>query len=267
MSIINLFLSENHNLWPFVAVVVLLLALIFFGIFRDLPGLWSQKTVTEEDLLEARRHMVDQDLKARGIRDRRVLEAMAAVPRHLFVSKKYWASAYKDHPLPIEYGQTISQPYIVALMTELLELKGEEKVLEVGTGSGYQAAVLSLLAKEVYTVEILPGLAETARQTLEQLGYTNVQVKLGDGYYGWEEKRPFDGIVITASSPEIPALLWEQLREGGRLVMPQGDQRETQRLIRIRKVGGKPQIEDITGVLFVPMTGRMEDPPQRETGK
>lgn len=210
---------------------------------------------TEENFTRSRREMVERDLRPRGIKDPRVIEAMSAVPRHLFVPDGQRRFAYTDRPLPIGEGQTISQPYIVAFMTELLELKGTEKVLEIGTGSGYQAAVLSLLAKEVYTIEIIPSLAETARQTLARLGYGNVSVKIGDGFFGWPEKAPFDAILVTASAERIPDPLWQQLGEEGRLVMPMGPERRTQRLIRARKIQGRRHLEVITDVIFVPMTG------------
>ncbi|MGH7765979.1 MAG: protein-L-isoaspartate(D-aspartate) O-methyltransferase [Candidatus Binatia bacterium] len=201
--------------------------------------------------------MVERDLAARGIKDRKVLDAMGLVPRHLFVRATDLGAAYEDRPLPIGEGQTISQPYVVALMSELLELKESEKLLEIGAGSGYQAAVLSLLAKEVYTIEIIPSLAERAKATLSRLGYDNVQVKTGDGFYGWEEKGPFDAILLTAAAEKIPEPLWRQLREEGRLVMPMGKERQTQRLVRVKKIAGQQRIERITEVVFVPMTGEV----------
>ncbi|MBI2358038.1 MAG: protein-L-isoaspartate(D-aspartate) O-methyltransferase [Deltaproteobacteria bacterium] len=199
--------------------------------------------------------MVERDLRARGIRDPKVLQALSLVPRHLFVPESLQASAYEDRPLPIGEGQTISQPYIVALMTELLELGGAEKVLEIGTGSGYQAAVLSHLAKEVYTIEIVAVLAAKAQETLQRLGYDTVRVLVGDGFFGWKQAAPFDAILVTAAAERIPEPLWRQLREGGRLVMPLGRSRGPQKLVRARKIQGKRQIEEITGVVFVPMTG------------
>jgi protein-L-isoaspartate(D-aspartate) O-methyltransferase len=201
--------------------------------------------------------MVERDLAARGIKDRKVLEAMGLVPRHLFVAAKDAAAAYEDRPLPIGEGQTISQPYVVALMSELLELKESEKLLEIGTGSGYQAAVLSRLAKEVYTIEIIPSLAGRAKETLALLGYDNVQVKTGDGFYGWEEKGPFDAVLLTAAAEKIPEPLWRQLREAGRLVMPMGKERQTQKLVRVKKIAGQQRVERITEVVFVPMTGEV----------
>lgn len=213
----------------------------------------------EADFPRLRREMVEKDLRGRGIKDRKVMDAMSLVPRHLFVPARQRAFAYEDRPLPIGEGQTISQPYIVALMTELLELKSGEKVLEVGTGSGYQAAVLSHIATEVYTIEIVPSLAERARETLLRLGYRNVRVKTGDGFFGWEEKGPFDAILITASAEKIPDPLWAQLREGGKLIIPLGEERWGQRLVRVRKKAGKPVIEEVADVAFVPMTGAIQE--------
>ncbi|NIO09619.1 MAG: protein-L-isoaspartate(D-aspartate) O-methyltransferase [Deltaproteobacteria bacterium] len=209
----------------------------------------------EDNFALLRKTMVERDLVRRGIKDPRVLGAMARVERHLFVPDGLELLAYTDRPLPIGGDQTISQPYVVALMTELLNLTGEEKVLEIGTGSGYQAAILSVLAREVYTIEILPSLAEDAKARLERLGYRNVQVKTGDGFFGWEEKGPFDAILVTASADQIPAPLWKQLQEGGRLIMPLGESHKPQRLVRVTKIKGKRHEETITGVIFVPMTG------------
>ena len=207
------------------------------------------------DLAKIRRDMVRNHIVARGVRSERVVEAMEKVPREAFLPEHYQEFAYEDSPLPIDEGQTISQPYIVALMTELLELKGSEKVLEVGTGSGYQAAVLSQIAREVYTIEIIPSLAERAKETLARLGYSNAWVKTGDGFFGWEEKGPFDAILVTASAQKIPEPLWHQLREEGRLVMPLGREHQSQKLVRVRKIAGRRHVENITGVIFVPMTG------------
>ncbi len=234
----------------FVSILSLFLPFVLF----QFPG---EKGERQGDFFRARRQMVES-LRAQGIKDPRVLEAMSLAPRHLFVPDAHRRSAYQDHPLPIGEGQTISQPYIVALMTELLQLKKGDRVLEIGTGSGYQAAVLSHMAREVYTIEILPSLAERARKVLAELGYRNVWVKIGDGYFGWEEKAPFDAIVVTAAIGKIPEPLWNQLREGGRLVMPLGTERQTQKLIRARKIDGRQQLEEITAVLFVPMTGEAQ---------
>jgi protein-L-isoaspartate(D-aspartate) O-methyltransferase len=205
------------------------------------------------DIKAMRERMVETQIKARGVKDPRVLSALLKVERHRFVPEKYLESAYSDQPLPIGQGQTISQPYIVALMTELAELKGNEKVLEIGTGSGYQAAVLAELAKEVYTIEIIELLASTARERLSKLGYQNIQVKAGDGYLGWPEAAPFDAIIVTAAPDHIPKRLIEQLKEGGRMVVPVGTY--TQELKRIVKKSGKMETIDVIPVLFVPMTG------------
>jgi protein-L-isoaspartate(D-aspartate) O-methyltransferase len=183
---------------------------------------------------------------------------MGAIPRHLFVPERQRASAYDDRPLSIGEGQTISQPYIVALMTELLELRSSEKVLEIGTGSGYQTAVLAQLASEVFSIEIRPALSERARKIIDDLGQKNVWLKIGDGFYGWEERGPFDAILVTAAASKIPEPLSRQLREGGRLVMPLTEGEQNQRLIRARKSAGKLTIEDFSAVLFVPLTGAIE---------
>lgn len=208
---------------------------------------------SERDFQAMRQKMVETQIKSRGIKDERVLSAMLKVERHRFVPKAYEAQAYSDQPLPIGEGQTISQPYIVALMTELLELKGEERVLEVGTGSGYQAAILSELAKEVYTIEIIETLASSARTLLSELGYQNIQVKAGDGYLGWPEHAPFDAIMVTCAPDHIPTPLLDQLKEGGRLVVPVGT--HSQELKKIVKRSGKIETMDVIPVIFVPMTG------------
>jgi len=200
-----------------------------------------------------REKMVETQIKARGVKDPRVLSALLKVERHRFVPEEYLDSAYADQPLPIGEGQTISQPYIVALMTELLELKGNEKVLEVGTGSGYQAAVLAELAKEVYSIEIVEPLATTAKNRLLELSYQNIKIKAGDGYLGWPEAAPFDAIIITCAPDHIPEPLVEQLREGGRMVLPVGAY--AQELKKIVKRSGKIETTDIIPVVFVPMTG------------
>lgn len=200
--------------------------------------------------------MVEQQLRARDIVDERVLAAMGKVARHLFVEPALEQYAYEDRPLSIGAGQTISQPYIVALMVQLLRVQPWHLVLEVGTGSGYQAAILAELAAEVYTVEIIPSLADHAAARLEALGYRNVYTRQGDGYEGWPESAPFDGIVVAAGAPEIPPPLIEQLREGGRIIIPVGIVRGTQDLILGEKRGGKLQVRSIAPVLFVPLTGK-----------
>jgi len=198
--------------------------------------------------------MVQEQLIPRGITDRRVLEALVKVPRHLFVPEALWHQAYSDRPLPIGYGQTISQPYIVALMTEALELQGDERVLEVGTGSGYQAAILAELAKQVYSVERMPELARRARRILDRLGYGNVLIRVGDGSKGWPERAPFDAIIVTAGAPKVPKALLQQLKVGGRMVIPVGDE-HSQELLKIVRLKDGFQQEELGGCRFVKLIG------------
>jgi len=203
----------------------------------------------------ARRRMVDRHIVARGVTDQRVIDAMLKVPRHKFVEEALASQAYSDYPLPIGERQTISQPYIVAAMSEALQLTGDEKVLEVGTGSGYQAAVLALLADRVFSLERLPALARRARQVLDQNGYSKVNIRVTDGTYGWEEEAPFDAIVVTAGAPEIPETYLNQLAVGGRLVIPVGDL-NSQVLRRVtRTSSGDFQTESLMGCRFVPLVG------------
>lgn len=204
---------------------------------------------------KARERMVRQQIAARGIRAERVLDAMRSVPRHLFVPLESRHSAYMDGPLSIGQGQTISQPYIVALMTEALELRGHERVLEIGTGSGYQAAILSQLASHVYTVERIPELASRAQDLFRQLGYDNISMHVGDGTLGWLEHAPYEAIIITAAAPEIPRPLTDQLAEGGRLVAPIGGS-WSQSLVRVRKQRGHLRRQELTSVAFVPLIGQ-----------
>lgn len=204
----------------------------------------------------ARKRMVQNQLIARGVKDPRVIAAMLKVPRHIFVEEAMAAQAYSDSPLPIGEKQTISQPYMVAAMTELLELTGREKVLEIGTGSGYQAAILALLANKVCTIERLRSLALRARKVLDGLGLLNVNLKIGDGTCGWQEEAPFDAIIVTAGAPAIPEQLVEQLKPGGRLVIPVGDQYE-QTLQKItRQPDGTISKEDVMGCRFVKLIGQ-----------
>lgn len=211
------------------------------------------------DIFEKRRQeMVEKDIKARGIKDQRILNAMGIVQRHLFVDEDQRNKAYNDHPLPIGDGQTISQPYVVALMTEAVDLKGNERVLEIGTGSGYQAAILSGIVREVFTIEIKKGLYEMVKARLQKLGYNNIQVKHGDGYYGWESHAPFDVIMVTASANHIPPPLLAQLKEGGRLIIPLGSTVFYQNLTLVKKEKGKHTIKELGGVAFVPMTGQAQ---------
>jgi len=212
-------------------------------------------TPTPDPYLEKRRQMVERQIKARGVSDERVLAAMEKVPRHEFVPPDYLSQAYADHPLPIGYGQTISQPYIVAVMTELLRLKPGDKVLEIGTGSGYQAAVLAEITDKVYSVEIIPELAKSAEERLRRLGYTWVKVKNADGYYGWEEYAPYDAIIVTCAPDHVPRPLVRQLKDGGRLVIPVGPPGGYQSLWLIEKHGDEIKSQNVMGVLFVPMLG------------
>lgn len=214
-----------------------------------------------ESYANLREQMVETQVAARGVKDLRVLAAMRKVERHRFVPAGVRARAYEDVPLPIGYGQTISQPYIVALMSELLELKGNERVLEVGTGSGYQAAILAELAQDVFTIEILPDLARTAAERLKGLGYESIHVRQGDGYKGWPEAAPFDAILVTCAPDRIPEPLVQQLKKGGRFVIPVGDY-PNQVLYRIDKTDGKLIQHPIIPVRFVPMTGEAEKAPK-----
>lgn len=211
--------------------------------------------VDKDDFASQRERMVQNQIAGRGIRDERVLEAMRSIPRHAFVPREYRHLAYADGPLPIGAGQTISQPYIVALMAELLGLQGDEKVLEVGTGSGYQAAVLSCLARQVHTIERLASLAEQAERTLQALKIDNVQVHLGDGTLGLIEYAPYRGIVVSAGAPRAPRAMLDQLEDGGALVIPVG-KRSGQVLERWQREGDQFKHEDILTVAFVPLVGQ-----------
>jgi protein-L-isoaspartate(D-aspartate) O-methyltransferase len=229
----------------------------------------TMETTTQEEkdrFEEARSKMVQRQLKGRDINDPRVLEVMGQIPRHLFVDEKYWDQAYNDHPLPIAEGQTISQPYVVALMTQALQLEGSERVLEIGTGSGYQAAVLAELCQEVYTLEIREPLAQSAAERLQQLGYENVRVKWADGYFGWEEHAPYDCIIITCAVNHIPPPLLQQLKEGGRLILPLGSTLYYQTLTLVEKQNNEFFLTHIIDVRFVPMVGEAEtaEPSQSE---
>ncbi|MFW6137189.1 MAG: protein-L-isoaspartate(D-aspartate) O-methyltransferase [Candidatus Aminicenantaceae bacterium] len=215
-----------------------------------LPGQADEEKIYRQ----LRENMVRNQIEARGVEDPLVLQAMRSVPRHLFVPVQQRRFAYGDYPLPIGDDQTISQPYIVAMMTELLEVQPGARILEIGTGSGYQAAVLAEITGEVYSIEIIPDLARQASQRLEKLGYEHVRVKSGDGYMGWEENAPYDGIIITAATEEIPPPLFDQLKENGRMVLPLGDPKVSQTLAVVTKENGKRKIRRISGVRFVPLT-------------
>ncbi|HHE55191.1 MAG TPA: protein-L-isoaspartate(D-aspartate) O-methyltransferase [Caldithrix abyssi] len=210
----------------------------------------------EEYYAKLRKQMVEHQIIARGVKDANVIRAMEKVPRHKFVPEAEQPYAYLDEPRPIGHGQTISQPYIVAFMTEQLHLKPTDRVLEIGTGSGYQAAVLAEIVDSVYTIEIVPELARKARQRLQELGYHNVEVKQGDGYNGWPEKAPFDAIIVTAAPPNIPPPLLEQLKVGGVMVLPVGEY--VQELVVAHKTSEGISMKNVLPVRFVPMTGKVQ---------
>ncbi len=225
---------------------LLLFVLVFL---TSQPG-WAQE---RDNFPLLREQMVQRQIIARGVKDPKVLAAMKAVPRHLFVPERFRAYSYGDQPLPIGRGQTISQPYIVAYMTEALNLSGRDKVLEIGAGSGYQAAILAEIAREVYTIEIIDVLGNRARKVLQGLGYKNVHVMIGDGYKGWPEKAPFDAVIVTCAPEKIPAALVEQLKEGGRMIIPVGPEGTIQKLVMAVKKKGKLNKENVMPVRFVPM--------------
>jgi len=230
------------------------------GIFFTSIIYLSSELLQADEYTALRKLMVETQIKRRGITDKKNLAAMLTVPRHRFVPENYLADAYADSPLPIGEGQTISQPYIVALMCEKLSLKPTDRVLEVGTGSGYHAAVISKIAQEVYTVEIIPALGKKAARTLKENGYDNVKVKIGDGYYGWEEYALFDAIVVTAAATHIPPPLIKQMKPGGKMVIPVGGVFQVQNLLFVKKnPDGTVTTETICPVRFVPLTGGPRD--------
>lgn len=229
--------------------------LILVGVLLSAFAGYADRVSDGSDIKNARHHMVKTTIKERGISDPRVLAAMQAVPRHRFVPDNLLTAAYADQPLPIGEGQTISQPYVVALMTEILGLTRNQRVLEIGTGSGYQAAVLAEVVSPVYTIEIKKKLYDRASKTLKLLGYDNVNIRHSDGYFGWPEAAPFDAIMITAAIDHIPPPLLKQLKDGGRLTLPLGNPFSYQNLVLVTKKGDDLIVKQITGVLFVPMTG------------
>jgi protein-L-isoaspartate(D-aspartate) O-methyltransferase len=244
------YISRSSFLW------ILLVLLIIAGVSYWLAASRTSIANPEQVGFTQQRNQLVDVIQTQGVSNPDVLEAMRKVPRHEFVPNEYLDQAYEDHPLPIGYGQTISQPYIVAWMTELLELKSGEKVLEIGTGSSYQAAVLAELGYvEIYTIEIVPELAEIAAQRLDELGYTQLKVRQGDGYYGWFEYAPFDAIIVTAAPDHLPGPLVEQLAEGGRLVIPIGPPGGYQALWKFVKKGQDVTAYNMGGVSFVPFTG------------
>ena len=235
--------------------VVSVIINLVFSLFLIVPSVIGGP-VDSEKFARERSEMVRAQITRRGIKDEKSLHAMRTVPRHTFVPERYLSSAYADRPLPIGEGQTISQPYIVALMTETLHLKHTDKVLEIGTGSGYQAAILSTICKKVYSIEIIPSLGEKAKQRLKNLGYENITVKIADGYFGWEENAPYDAIIVTAAATHVPPPLIKQLTVGGRMVIPVGGVFQVQRLMFIKKKQDGTLIsENICPVRFVPLTG------------
>ena len=235
----------EHRLW-------ISLALVISGLVFVASGVEFQQGVRDWDT--ERRRMVDEQLRARDIRSAAVLDTMLRVPRHLFVPEPQRALAYSDSPLPIGHAQTISQPYIVAFMTQALDVAPVHRVLEIGTGSGYQAAVLGALAKEVYTIEIVPPLAQRARKTLSALGYRNIQVRTGNGYLGWPEHAPYDRIMVTAAPEEVPPALLQQLKIGGLIAIPVGT--VTQELRILRRTSNGIETLSTLAVRFVPMTNK-----------
>lgn len=245
----------NEKKSPGISFISMLWGYVFF----TSSVAWA---VAGQDWEAARMKMVKEQLLSPGrdIRNPRVIEAMGSVPRHLLVPEDVRPMAYGDHPLPIGHGQTISQPFIVAFMTEILDPQPEDRVLEIGTGSGYQAAVLAELVDKVFTIEIVEPLAKRAKADLQNLGYENIYVRAGDGYLGWPEEAPFDSIIVTCAPENIPQPLVEQLREGGRMIIPLGGQR--QELVLLEKVDGRIEKQAVLPVRFVPMTGQAQ---QQET--
>ena len=215
-------------------------------------SLFLATELVADDRQDERGHMVDMQIKGRGVSDDAVLEAMRTVPRHKLVPDDQQARAYDDNPLPIGYGQTISQPYIVATMTEKLELEPGDRVLEIGAGSGYHASVIAQIVDEVYTIEIIEELGNRARRDIESLNYDNIEVKIADGYYGWEEHAPFDAIVVTAAAEYIPPPLIEQLKEDGKMIIPVGSPYRNQNLMLVEKVDGEKRTQSLMPVRFVP---------------
>jgi len=235
-------------------IFVFLLPLSLFLLFLFSLG----HSAEDPKFTNARKQMVEKDLRGRDITDPKVLEVMSRIPRHLFVDPSLQNQAYADHPLPTADGQTISQPYIVALMTQILGIKPGEKVLEIGTGSGYQAAVLAEMTDPVYSMEIREGLSQRAGELLRNLGYGKVRIRHGDGYFGWPEAAPFDAVLITCAANHIPPPLIQQLKEGGRLILPLGSTTYFQTLTLLTKKGGKTHVQHLTGVAFVPMAGEAQ---------
>lgn len=254
--------NKNTKKIIIILIIIIIASLFILNKNKSVPkNIIKEKETKETKLVvdkytELRQNMVDMQLKTRDIYDEKVLEVMNKVERHKFVTSSLVNEAYEDNPLPIGYGQTISQPYIVALMTQSLQLNENDKVLEIGTGSGYQAAVLAEIVKEVYTIEIVKELAIGAEFRLNELGYKNVKVKNADGYFGWEEKGPFDAIIVTAAANHVPPPLLEQLKDNGKLIIPLGSTLTFQTLTLVTKKSNDLETEFITSVRFVPLTGK-----------
>lgn len=249
--------AKNSTRKPGLKSWVLSFKAFLIAIASIFPACWETKADISADYEARRRNMAVQDIKKRGISDPAVLKAMETVPRHLFVEPSDLHQAYSDTALPIKENQTISQPFVVALMTEAAQLAPSDKVLEIGTGSGYQAAVLSEIVAEVYTLEIIESLAKNAAKRFEELGYSNIYSKWGDGYAGWPEASPFDAIIITAAAPKIPRPLIRQLKNGGRIVLPLGPSSRSQELIVLTKKDDALERTELGSVVFVPMTGEV----------
>jgi len=244
-------IKNNYKKMIFAAILILIAFILTINV--------NEKNIQNNYIdryIELRKNMVEQQLRSRGISDEKVLEVMGKIERHKFVPLSLANNAYDDNPLPIGYGQTISQPYIVALMTQSLQVDENDKILEIGTGSGYQAAVLAELVKEEYTIEIIDELAENAETRLKDLNYKNIKVKNADGYFGWEEFAPYDAIILTAAANHIPPPLLEQLKDGGKLIIPLGNTLAFQTLTLVTKKDNDLETEFITGVRFVPLTGK-----------
>jgi len=242
--------SANYTYSPMKRPLLTFIILIIFPSI-----LFAEIQVDSPEYKHQRKEMVLKQIRQRGISDGKVLNAMTQVPRHFFVPKKLSYKAYADHPLPIGEGQTISQPYIVALMTQCLNLTGSERVLEIGTGSGYQAAILAKIVKKVYTIEIRKKLYQKTSKLIKAQDFKNITTRHGDGYFGWEEAAPFDCIMITAAVNHIPPPLLKQLKPGGKLILPLGNPFSYQNLVLVTKHGDDYKVKQIIGVLFVPMTG------------
>lgn len=240
-----------NNIRHTCGLLTLIAGLIFFTFC---PNVEADNSELQQEYRTKRSTMVEEQIEARGISNPAILDALKSVPRHRFVPGKYETYAYQDSPLPIGYGQTISQPFIVAYMTEIIDPQPGDKILELGTGSGYQAAILAQIVDQVYSIEIIPQLAQRNARLLEQLGYANIHSKQGDGYFGWPEQAPFDAIVVTAAAPYIPPPLLEQLKLGGKMVIPVGTPFRTQNLLLVEKsFSGEIRTRNLLPVRFVPL--------------